>query len=134
MQKFTLALYDRLEQLEAENDMLKSEIMAISSKIDTPERFSGANQVSNSKQVKPRKIKEKKDEVGTEEAQISYQNPIDLIKSAAARITISDYESKSIQEKNRLLASIDEDSALETISWSILNSGMLPQIQQEIDF
>lgn len=129
-----MALYDRLEQLEAENDILKSEILTLSNRIEGSVSINGNFSGSNLKQTKPRKNKERKEGEDAQKDQSSFQVPVDPVKSIAAKITAADYESKSLHEKNRMASSFDEDSALETISWAILNSGRVPQIRYEIGF
>lgn len=127
-----MALYDRLEQLEAENDLLKSEMLSLANKL---ENHSGNVFVgSTQKPAKIRKIREKKEEFGTQETQLPTQITFEPIKTIAASLSTSDFELKPLSEQHRILSSIDEDSALETISWSILNSGRIPKLQQEIDF
>lgn len=115
--------------------MLKSEILSLSSKIEGSERLSGNISGSAPKPTKTRKIKDRKDDEGNQ----SFQRPSNMIppeplKEIAASISHSDYDMKPLNEKLRIASAIDEDSALETISWAILNTGRLPQIQQEIDF
>ena len=58
----------------------------------------------------------------------------DSIKILAANISNSDFEFKSALEQNRIISTFDDDSALEAVSWAILSSGRIPQIQKEIDF
>lgn len=60
--------------------------------------------------------------------------PVDKIKALAASITTSDFQFKPVNEQNRIVSTFDEDSALETVSWAILNTGRISQIKQEIDF
>lgn len=130
-----MALYDRLEQLEAENDMLKSEILNLSSKIEGSERFNSNLSGSASKPTKIRKIKDRKEDEGHQNSQRLLKIiPSEPLKDIAASISTADYEMKPLNDKLRIASAFDEDSALETISWAILNTGRLPQIQHEIDF
>ena len=114
--------------------MLKSEIFTISSKIEGSERLNVNISGSASKPIKTRKIKDRKEDYGIQETQRFFKIPSEPLKEIAASISTTDFEFKSLNEKNRIVSAIDEDSALETISWAILNTGRLPQIQQEIDF
>ena len=126
-----LALYDRMEQLESENDLLKSELISISNKLENSEENlkRSANGLLNSsssqKQVKIRKERAKnlKEEV-----------ILDPIKSIAANIISPEFDSRTNAEKDRILSTMDDDAAMETISWAILNSGRIPHLQREIDF
>lgn len=130
-----MALYDRLEALEAENDLLKSELLSLSNKLEDREQSEGNVFVSsNQKPAKVRKIREKKHEPGTQETQLPPSVTFEPIKTIAASLSTVDFDMKPVSEQNRILSAMDEDTALETISWSILNSGRLPQFQQEIDF
>lgn len=130
-----MALYDRLEQLEAENDLLKSEMLSLSNKFENQE-INGNVFLSSSSQkpAKVRKIRGRKEELATQETQLPANVTYDPIKTIAANLITKDFDLKPISEKHRILSAIDEDNALETISWSILNSGRLPKIQQEINF
>jgi len=130
LQKFVLALYDRLEQLESENDLLKSELISISNKLENSEesmkRSASSlpnNSSSSQKQVKVRKERAKASEI-----------ILDPIKSIAASINSSEFNYKPTMEKDRILSAMDDDAAVETISWAILNSGRISQFQKEIDF
>lgn len=129
-----MALYDRLEQLEAENDLLKSEMLSVSNKLENQERSGNVVVGSSQKPAKIRKIREKKEEFQNQDIQIPPQLTFEPIKTIAAGLINTDFDSKSISEQHRILSTMDEDSALETISWSILKSGRIPKLQQEIDF
>lgn len=129
-----MALYDRLEQLEAENDLLKSELLSISGKLENQERNGNSFSGSSQKPSKLRKIRERKEEYATQGTQLPSQINFEPIKTIAASLVTNDFELRSSSEQQRILSAIDEDSALETISWSILNSGRIPQLQQEINF
>lgn len=130
-----------MEFLESENDSLKSEIFSLSSKIEASQdinfkRSDGAG--SYQKQAKVRKVQPAVNEtISSQMLQIEnipQQPPIDPIKSLAASLISNDFKSKPINEQSRIISRFDEDSALETVSWAILNSGRIPQIQQEVDF
>lgn len=130
-----MALYDRMEALEAENDLLKSELLSFTSKLEDRERSGGNVFISsNQKPAKVRKIREKKEEPETQETQLPPRVTFEPIKTIAASLSATDFDLKPASEQHRILSAMDEDTALETISWSILNSGRLPQFQQEIDF
>lgn len=128
-----LALYDRLEQLESENDLMKSEMISISHNLENYEenlKRSGSgfpNNSSSQKQVKVRSKERVKVPTVTEIV-------LDPIKSIAASITSAEFNYKSTMEKERILSEMDDDTAMETISWAILNSGRINQLQKEIDF
>ena len=133
-------MYDRLEQLEAENDLLKSELISISNKIENYERPDGfnINTSSTPKQSKVRKIKIKNDSE-MQESKLNYSQSQSQLKNNNEPIkpistTTDSFDYKSVTDQNFILSALDEDSALETISWAILNTGRLSQIQQEIDF
>ena len=126
-------MYDRLEQLESENDLLKSELISISNKVENSEESlkrsasEFINSSSSQKQVKARKERVKAQNAASE----IVLNPI---KSLAASINSAEFNSKPSIEKDRILSAIDDDTAVETISWAILNSGKISQIKKEIDF
>lgn len=132
MQKFALALYDRLEQLESENDLMKSEMISITKKLENAEeslKRSGGelpNYSTSQKHVKVRKERVK--------APMLSEIVLDPIKSIAASINSADFNYKPTSEKDRILSAMDDDTAMETISWAILNSARIPQLQKEIDF
>lgn len=138
MQKFALALYDRLEQLEAENDMLKTEIMSISKKLEDGEiglKRNGSIALGNSvKAPKSRKSKDRRDENEFIPKEIVENKPIAPLKAVAASISIKDFDSMSNSVQAKFVESFDEDMALETVSWAILNSGKLQQFQKEVSF
>ena len=130
-----MALYDRLEALEAENDLLKSEFLSITNKLEDQELNEGTVFMrSTQKSAKVRKSREKKEESRTEETQLSPQVAFEPIKAIAASLSTVDFDLKPVSEQHRIISAMDEDVALETISWSILNSGRIHQFQQEIDF
>lgn len=130
-----LALYDRLEQLESENDAMKSEMISISHKLENYEetlKRSGSgfptNNSSSQKQVKVR-TKER-----VKASSVTEIIVLDPIKSIAASISSAEFNYKPAIEKERILSVMDDDTAMETISWAILNSGRINQLQKEIDF
>ena len=131
-----LALYDRMEQLESENDLMKSELLSISDKFEHSEEAlkrsaSGfSNSSSSQKQVKIRKerVKTSKDDKDVSEI------ILDPIKNIAATINSPEFDYKPNAEKERILSAMDDDAAVETISWAILNSGRIPHLRREIDF
>lgn len=129
-----LALYDRLEQLESENDSMKSEMISISNKLEISEetlKRSGSgfpNYSSSQKQVKVRSKERVKVPSVTSEI------VLDPIKSIAASISSAEFNNKPTIEKERILSAMDDNTAMETISWAILNSGRITQLQKEIDF
>lgn len=135
MQKFVLALYDRLEQLEAENDMLKSELSSVAIKVETfadsfSMKRSDSSLYSNiSKPVKNRKNRITKDSENTA-PQVDNHSPENIIKTMAAKIVIENFEEKSVREQAHIVSTFDDNLAIESISWSILNSGKI----HEIDF
>ena len=137
---------------------MKSEILSLSNKI---ENFDEGGTFQ--KQSKMRKLKPTRNETESEsrlrfqhqeqpqltnqnkESQFTLQNQdtqqinfklksADSIKILAANISNSDFEFKSALEQNRIISTFDDDSALEAVSWAILSSGRIPQIQKEIDF
>ena len=137
---------------------MKSEILSLSNKI---ENFDEGGTFQ--KQSKMRKLKPTINETESEsrlrfqhqeqpqltnqnkESQFTLQNQdtqqinfklksADSIKILAANISNSDFEFKSALEQNRIISTFDDDSALEAVSWAILSSGRIPQIQKEIDF
>lgn len=128
LQKFVLALYDRLEQLESENDLLKSEILSISNKFKNSEDSNNKRSSQNSSNQK--QLKSRKDRVERE----TPRKLFDPIKILAANIRSADFDYQSVQEKDRIISAMDEETAVETISWAILNSGRIPQLQREIEF
>ena len=129
-----MALYDRLELLEAENSLLKSEMLSLSNKIETQERTGSVFTGSTPKPTKMRKIREKREEAVAQETQLQSNVTFEPIKTIAANLITANFVSKPVSEQQLLLSAMDEDSALETISWSILNSGKISKLQQEIDF
>jgi hypothetical protein len=135
LQKFVLALYDRLEQLEAENDMLKSELSSVAIKVETfadsfSMKRSDSSLYSNiSKPVKNRKNRITKDSENTA-PQVDNHSPENIIKTMAAKIVIENFEEKSVREQAHIVSTFDDNLAIESISWSILNSGKI----HEIDF
>lgn len=120
-----------MEQLESENDLLKSELISISNKLENSEEnlkrsASGLlNSSSSQKQVKIRKERAKT---------LKEEGFLDPIKSIAAIISSPKFDSKPNAEKDRILSAMDDEAAMETISWAILNSGRIPHLQREIDF
>jgi len=137
LQKFVLALYDRLEQLEAENDMLKSELSSISNKVESfSDSFSLKRSDSSlssgpSKAVKLRKARLSKDlEMTTPQNSSNSNNPAELIKTIAAKLVSDNFADRTAREQSQIISSFDDELALESISWSILNSGRV----REIDF
>jgi len=137
LQKFVLALYDRLEQLEAENDMLKSELSSISNKVESfSDSFSLKRSDSSlssgpSKAVKHRKARLSKDlEMTTPQNSSNSNNPAELIKTIAAKLVSDNFADRTAREQSQIISSFDDELALESISWSILNSGRV----REIDF
>jgi hypothetical protein len=135
LQKFVLALYDRLEQLEAENNMLKSELSSVAIKVETfadsfSMKRSDSSLYSNiSKPVKNRKNRITKDSENTA-PQVDNHSPENIIKTMAAKIVIENFEEKSVREQAHIVSTFDDNLAIESISWSILNSGKI----HEIDF
>ena len=129
-----MALYDRLEQLEAENDLLKSEMLSLSNKVENQERSGNILIGSSQKPAKIRKIRERKEDYVTQDTELPPQITFEPIKTIAASLSTTDFDLKPLSEQHRILSAMDEDSALETISWSILNSGRISKLQKEIDF
>jgi hypothetical protein len=109
-------------------------MLSLSNKLENHERSGNVFVGSAQKSAKVRKMRGKKDESGSQETQLPSQITFEPIKTIAATLSITDFDLKPLTEQHRLLMALDDDSALETISWSILNSGRIPQLQQEIDF
>ena len=138
-----MALYDRLEKLESENEMLKlkSELLSISKKNennsdDTFKSFIGSGSGIMPKQTKLRKSRTQKDldlQTQTQDTQLPAKT-FEPIKIIAASINSTDFLKMNSNEQLQILNNLDEESALETISWSILKNGRVSQIQREIDF
>lgn len=52
-------------------------------------------------------------------------------KSMVAKIADRDFDFKASEEQEYLINSFDEETAMEMMSWSILNSGRISQFQSE---
>ena len=120
---------------------LKSELLSISKKNennsdDTFKSFIGSGSGIMPKQTKLRKSRTQKDldiQTQTQDTQLPAKT-FEPIKIIAASINSTDFLKMNSNEQLQILNNLDEESALETISWSILKNGRVSQIQREIDF
>ena len=115
--------------------MLKSELSSVAIKVESfadsfTMKRSDCSLYSNiSKPVKNRKNRITKDSENTA-PQVDNHSPENIIKTMAAKIVIENFEEKSVREQAHIVSTFDDNLAIESISWSILNSGKI----HEIDF
>lgn len=118
--------------------MLKAELMSISKKIEDGDfgiKRSGSVMTGNySKPPKSRKLKDRRDENEflSDQNLVSNKPIPPPLKAIAASIATKDFVSMPISVQSSFVESFDEDTALETVSWAILNSGKLHQFQSAV--
>ena len=122
LQKFVVALYDRIEQLELENDSIRNELSSLAARLASQSIGTSVSDASfSAPKSKAKKSRMKKEE--GEQPLLSAQKIVDepttskgkfqALKSAASSLLPDAPES------------IDTNAALEIVSWSILNGSNL---------
>ena len=105
LQKFVVALYDRIEQLELENDTIRNELHSMNARISSHQGDGMMPELLPSKS-KTKRVRVKNTTVKEPNAKDS---SLKFLKSAATSLMPPGSES------------VDTNSALEIVSWSILS-------------
>ncbi len=104
LQKFVVALYDRIEQLELENDSIRNELSSFSARLSALPNNSTLADTSFLK-VKTKRARPKKVEIDAPSKNALYNS----LKASASSLL------------PEVADSIDLNAALEFVSWSVLN-------------